>query len=368
MQLFFNTPSVANYGILRYANWNYVRDGLLRNLRTTQNYYHSRIFAVKTNHFLARLIDDINVSHNYELERYYSIVDGKSNSIASAMRMSTSYQKSGLFNGVFYGHGCPEIIITDCSTFNPFDVFKNWREVSAVKVITHPISDLNLMLPNGKDTNNEKGLAVISINIPMLAIQFKAFAADQIQMDQDDGTGLQSTSHFIHRFVLPNMLPSHLDYALFNRLTNLLDGAPLPNNNRRHPFALIDYSAMSDSVQQDIIFDMKGKSIEYKAILKTIPAVTKLNMESALTMADNPPTKQLVWADVLSRLDVLKVMVKLGGTESISKNIHTLNEFARDFVLYSREKSLQNVLPRSLYNDVVYDIEKICNIVGKTLT
>lgn len=345
-----------------------MRDGLHRNLRTTQNYYHSRIYAVKTNHFLARLIDNINVSHTHELERFYSIVDSKSNAIASAMRMSTSYQKSGLFNGIFYGQGCPEIIVTDCGTFDPFDVYKDWKEVSAVRVIAHPVSDLNLMLPNGKDTNNEKGLAVISINIPMLAIQFKAFAADQMYMNEQNGTGLQSTAHFIHRFVLPNMLPSHLDYALFNRIMNLLNGAPLPSNNRKHPFALIDYSAMSDSVQQQILSDMKGKSLDYKAILKTIPAVSSLSMEEALTMADNPPTRQLVWADVLSRLDVLKTVIQLGDTQSVSRNMVTLNAFARDFVLYSQDKSLQNVLPRGIYLDTVYDIEKICNLVGKTVS
>ena len=367
MQLFFNTFSVANYGILRYAGWNYVKAGLLRNLSITQTYYHSRIFAVKTNHFLARLIDNINVSHSHGLERFYSIVDSKSNAIASAMRMSTSYQKSSLFNGVFYGQGCSEIIVTDCSTFDPFEVFKNWRDVSAVKVITHPISDLNLLLPNGKDFSVEKGLAVISINIPMLAIQFKAFAADQIYMNENESIGLQSTAHFIHRYVLPNMLPSHLDYALFNRLNNLLNGAPLPDNNRRHPFALIDYTAMSDNIQQDIIADMKGKSMDYKSILKTIPAVTSPSMEEALTMADNPPTRQLVWTDVLSRLEVLKAMISLGGTESVSRNMITLNSFAREFVMYTRDKSLQGVLPTNMYLDTMYDIEEICNLTGKSI-
>lgn len=367
MQLFFNTPSVENYGILRYANWNYIRSGLLRNLEITKSYYHSRIYAVKTNHFLARLIDNINVSHNYELERYYSIVDDKSNALASAMRMSTAYQKSNLFNGIFYGQGCPEIIVTDCASFDIFDTFKNWREVSAVKVVTHPVSNLNLLLPNGKDVNSEKGLAVISINIPMLAIQFKAFCADQLYMDQQDGTGLQSTAHFIHRFVLPNMLASHLDYALFNRITNLLNGAPLPVSLRRHPFMLNDYTTMSDMMQSEIIDGMSGKSLDYKAILRTIPAVSSPNMQTALTMADNPPTRQLVWVDVLSRIDALKMMIQLGGPESISRNITTLNAFVIDFKLYYRDRSLQNVIPRNMYIDVMYDIEKICNLVGKTL-
>jgi hypothetical protein len=365
MQLFFNTPSVANYGILRYAGWNYVRDGLLRNLETTKNYYYSRIYSVKTNHFLARLIDNINVSHNFELERYYDIVDGKSASIASAMRMSTSYQKSSLFNGVFYGPGCPEIIITDFESFNPFEVYKNWKTVSAVKVIAHPRSDYDLMLPNGKETSSEKGLAVISINIAMLAVQFRAFAADQMQLDRQDGTGLQSTAHFIHRFVLPNMLPSHLDYCVLNRLNNIFNGAPLPQSPRRQPFALADLTGASDRVHQQLISDFRGKSMEYKSLLKTIPAVSQLNMESVLTIPDNPPTRQIVWAEVLSRLPALKLMIDLGGQDSIKRNVSVLNYFAREFVLYSQDRSLQSVLPRDIYKDAFYDIKKICLLVGK---
>jgi len=367
MQSFFNTRSVVSYGILRYAKWNYVRAGLLRNLETTKNYYYSRIFSVKSNHFLSRLINTINVSHNHELDRYYDIVDAKANVIAAAMRMTSSLQRGSMFNGVFYGPGCPEIIMTDLDSFNPFEIYKNWKTVSAVKVVMHSRSDLNLLLPNGKQTGYETGLAVITVNIPMLAVQYRAFAADQMYMDKTDGTGLQTVSHFIHRFVLPNMLPSHLDYCIFNRLSNLVNGAPMGEASQKHPFALVDYSSLCNDVQLEIVSDMKDKEREYKSILTTIPAITKQSMTDVLELPANAPTRQITWAQVLSRINALQVMIKLGGAGSVGRNMAILNEFGREFKQYQQDRSIEGFIPRDLYYDTFSEMKAIALLSGKKL-
>jgi hypothetical protein len=367
MQLFFNTPSPISYGVLRYTRWDYVRNGLLRNLETTQNYYYDRIYSVKGNHFIARLINTINVSHNFELERFYDIVDAKANIIAGAMRMTSSLQRGSLFDGVFYGQGCTEIVMNDSNSFDPFYVFKNWKTTQAVKVILHPRSDLSLMLPNGKTTGTETGLAVISVNIPMLAIQYKAFAANQINMNVEDDIGLQTVAHFVHRYVLPNMLPSQLDITIFNRISNILNGAPMGESTRAHPFMLVDYSAIANQVQTEIVKDMVGRNMDYKSITATIPAVTKPNMEQVLTIPDNAPTRQVLWAEVLSRIGILQTIVTMGGNESIHKNMTILNAFAREFKQYQSDKAISFALPRDIYLDTFEQMQEIAKLAGKTL-
>lgn len=367
MQLFFNTPLNISYGLLRYTKWDYIRAGLLRNLDITQKFYHSRIYSVKSNHFLARLINTINISHNLELERFYDIVDQKSGIISNAMRITSSFQKGALFNGIFYGAGCPEILITDLESFNPFEVHKNWKTVSAVKVIKHPRSDLSLMLPNGKNTGSETGLAVISINIPMLAVQYRAFVQDQIKMNSSQNIGFQTVGHFIHRFVLPNMLPSHLDLAIFNRVNNLLNAAPMGESTRAHSFVLVDYSTLVTEVQEELIKNIKGKNLEYKAIMATIPAIVNNNMIDVLVLPDNPSTRQITWAEVASRIDELLTIIQLGDTESIGKNMIVLNSFVREFRLYERDKSISTHLPKDIYHDILYKMNTIAKLINKNI-
>lgn len=367
MQLFFNTPSSVSYGVVKYAQWNYVREGLLRNLQTIQSYYYSRVFSVKSNHFLSRLVNNINVSHKHQLERYYDIVDAKANAIAAIMKMTSSLQRGALFNGVFYGQGCTEVIMVDSSSFDPFEAYKNWKIQQAVKVVMHPRSDLTMLLPNGKTTGTETGLAVISVNIPLLAIQFRAFAAEQMKINEEGENGLQTVSHFIHRFVLPNMMSTHLDYAIFNRIRNLVNGTSMGESLKQHPFVLIDLTNQVNKVHVQLVEDMVGKTLEYKSVLATIPAVTKPTMEEVLVIPENASTRQVLWAEVLSRIDALQVIIKLAGEQSVGKNIMFLNLFAREFRQYQQDKAIFNYLPKDIYSDTFYEMQKIADLTNKKL-
>lgn len=367
MQLFFNTPSVISYGVLRYPQWNYVREGLLRNLQSVQSFYNSRVMAVKSNHFIARLVNNINVSHNHDLERYYDIVDARSNAIAAVMRMTSSLQRGAIFNGVFYGQGCMEVIMVDSSSFNPIDAYKNWRTLEAVKVVMHPRSDLGLMLPNGKATGAETGLAVISVNIPLLAIQFRAFVAEQLAKGDDDSP--QGVGHFVHRYVLPNMLPTQLDYTIFNRVCNIATGAPMGESTRAHPFThMADLATQCDKVHIDLVGGFKGRSMDFKAVLATIPAVTKNTMEQVMVIPENASTRQVLWAEVLSRIDALTMTIQFAGEVSLSRNMSLINSFAREFKMYQQDKAIATHLPRDIYHDAFRKMQAISALAGKQLS
>lgn len=367
MQLFFNTPCSISYGLLRYTQWDYVRQGLLRNLLTVQSFYYSRIYSVKSNHFLARLTNTLNISFLHSIERYYAIADAKAANIAAAMKMTSSMQRGALFNGVFYGPGCTEVIMMDNSSFDPFEVYKNWKTAQSVKVVIHPRSDLSLMLPNGKNTGLEKGLAVISINIPMLAIQYRAFAEEQLKISDEQNIGTQSVPHFVHRYLLPNMMASHLDIAIFNRIQNLLNGKPLAEVTRAHSFALVDYSSQATKVHTEILEDLRSKSMEYKAILSSIPAISKDSLLEVMVLPESAPTRQIFWAEVLSRIDVLRFTINVGGDRSIERNQTYLNTFARDFRLYQGDRAVAVSMPRDLYLNTFSKMQQIATLAGRPL-
>lgn len=361
MQTFFETLSPISYGVVRYAEWNYIKDGLLRNLTTVKNYYKSRVFTVKSNHFLAKIINSINVPHSLNIERFYDNVDSKADTFSMAMKMTSSIFKGSLFTGVFYGSNNTEILISNSETFNPYWVHENWRNVCAVKPLLHPRSDLDLLLPNGKDTGSETGLTIISINIPMLLVQYRAFVIDQ--MKKNEGDSLLSVGHFIHMYVLPNMMDAHLDIALFNRINNLSLGAPLGESKRKHPFALPNYNNTVNSVHNQILHDMKSRKMEYEMILRTIPMVEAETLEHVMLLPNIAQTRQVVWVLILARLDALSFMVRVGDIESLTLNRVTINYFIKFFRMINVDKTLQSYLPYGMYLDTKYKIEEILNFV-----
>lgn len=367
MPILFNTSDTIARSILRYADWNYVRAGLQRNLTNIKNYYNSRVMSVKSNHLLCRIINTADISHNLEIERYYDILDSNANRISNAMFMTSPVSKGRLFDGFFYGQGCIEVIISNNESFDPVVAYKNWKTISPVTVLLHPRTDLEMLLPNGKETSSEKGLCIISINIPMLLIQYRGFVDEQLYLDTTDGTGLQTVAHFVHRFVLPGMLDTHLDLAIFNRLTKVANGEIMGTVYKKHPFGQVDYSNKVTAIHERMVQDFKQRTMEYAGILEMIPAVVCNSMLQALKLPDIAPTRQIVWVELIARLDALLTIVHLGGAESIKLNMSTLNAFALEYRLSQRDRVLSSALPKDILFNTFEKMNELSTIAGRPL-
>ena len=112
MQNLFGISSTAAQGIMGLpADWLYIKHGLLRNLSMVIKFYRRNPMAVKSDHFLIRLLQSINVPHSQNIERYYNNVDAVSLNVSMMLKMTSSIFKGQLFNGIFYGPGNDEILI-----------------------------------------------------------------------------------------------------------------------------------------------------------------------------------------------------------------------------------------------------------------
>ena len=96
-------------------------------------------------------------------------------------------------------------------------------------------------------------------------------------------------------YVLPNMLFSHMDQALFNRIRKLRKGEEVGQSIKRHPFALIDYTNKVDSCYGNVIENLTKTGKNFVGVLQSVPAVVKENMEQAMHVPDMAPTRQVMW-------------------------------------------------------------------------
>lgn len=362
MQTFFNTIEPYGQAVLQPAQWPYLSDGLKRNLQTVKDYYKIRPFAVKSNHYLARLLNNLGVSYNLNLDRFSDIVDARASTVAMGFKMTSSVYRGSVFKDVFYGGSISEIFILDEEYFDPFETYANWQTESAVKVLMHPVSDLGLLLPNGKYVNSS-GVAVIGINIAKLAVQFKAFLDREAKKFYENNESPKTVAQFIHMFVLPNMLDSHLDVALFNRALNLVTGRPMVEAGRTHSFYLTDYSKNVDTVYSTIINQFKTADKRYKIMLKSFPCIDSGNFEQLMKLPDNAPTRQIVWSHVLARLKVLELLIKLSPNQGNALNRTDNNQFLRDFKLYENDNALTGLMSPGLYQSLINSVEEIKSLV-----
>lgn len=366
----FNLMPGVNIPTMYAANWHYAREGLRHNLKKVVEFYQTHSMAVESEHFLVRLLQSITTPKALPLDRYYAIVDALSLNLGMALKMTSSISKGHVFPGTFYGPGCTEVLIAENADFDVEAVNRNWENVQAIRVLRHPRSDLGLNLPDGKKTGSETGFAVIAINIPMLAVQYRAFRQREDEYSLRTGEPGRTIMQFIHMHVLPNMLYSHFDYVMFNRIYNLKRGAPLGESSKPHPFYITDFSQKLNAVHATVLVNLSAVGQDFAGILRSIPAVTKNNLDDVLVIPEMAPTRQVIWALALSRFPAIDFMLDMvkggnqGGAEI--RNQQQLNGLMQAIRAYRTGAVFSSVLDRDSLFDVDMEIDDIVDKIRAT--
>ena len=356
MQKFFGLETVGNEGIVSVADWNYLRSGLQANLETVTSYYRAYAGRVDGSHFLIKLIFGVGVSKSLPIDRFYAYCVAKTQGIAMANKMTCSVNNGDIFDGVFYGQGVTEIIIGHEDSFDYDEAALNWENIQPIKVLKHPKSDLGLNIPDGTVTSNEVGTAVIAINIPMLALQYRQWAYAEDMRAKAAGDNPRPITHFIFNYALTNMMKSHLDVCIFNRIYNLLNGIPFGESRKRHPFYLTDFSKRLNGVQMRQLDILRGSMKKFNTLLRTIPLVTEPTLADLAVLPDIMPTRQVVWALTLARLSMLSFLFKVTTLRPREINSSEVNHILWNLSLYKTEKALQRLLPADAFTDAKIDL------------
>jgi hypothetical protein len=359
MQKLFGFDKGADEGVVTVPDWNYLKAGFQASLDIVTAYYRTYSGRVDASHFLIKLIYGVGVPRALPLDRFYAMASAKALGVAMANRMTSPISKGQLFDGVFYGKGVREVLIGHDDDFDFQDAARNWQALQPIKVLSHPKSDLGLNIPDGTGDGLEEGVAVISINIPMLALQYRQWAAQEWQKAVDEGDSPKGITHFIYSYPLTNMLYSHLDVTIFNRLYNLLNNIPLASINKRHSFFLTDYDNKLNVVQKKQLDILRAGQRSFEGMLRTIPMVSVDNLSQLAALPDVAPTRQVIWALALARLEMLSFLFKVTEQSPRTRSSAEVNRIVRNFQLYRTDKALQSSLPYNLYFDARRDINAI---------
>lgn len=359
MQNFFGLEQAGNEGIVVVPDWNYLRSGLQASLNTVTSYYRAATGKVDGSHFLIKLIFGVGVARSLPLDRFYAHCVAKTQGVAMANKMSCSVNNGNIFDGVFYGRGNREIIIANSDDFDFEEAAlpQNWPNLEPIKVLKHPKSDLAMNLLDGNTTSNETGTAVISINIPMLALQYRQWEYEEALRAEKSGDSPRGVAHFIYNYPLPNMLKTHLDVCIFNRAYNLLNGIPFGESKVKHPFYLTDFSKRLNDVQMrqlDILRESRNR--KFFTLLRMIPMVSEESLADLAGLPDVAPTRQVIWALTLSRLSMLSFLFKVTKLRPREVNSSEVSRILWNLSLYKTEKALQRVLPADAFTDAKYDL------------
>jgi hypothetical protein len=348
MYQIFGQSTVPSNGIATPAGWHFVHTGLKHNLDRVLTYYRDNPMTVRSEHLLIRLLQSLNIPLSLPLDRYMANVENIALNLSMVFKMTSSIYRGQFFENVFYG-GNYELLIASDASFDFYEANKRWELLSPVTVLRNNVTSLDMRLPDGSVTDTAGGISVMLINIPMLALQYRAWMLREQAYAEKSGNGTRAETMFIHGYVLPNMLGTHLDQVIFNRMLRRLNGGtPDGPVAQAHPFVLTDYSDRLDTAQEQLLSILqRSQHLNFGQMLQAIPEVHKATLLQAMHLPDLAPTFQLMWALSIARLPCLEFLFEMAPGGPTQKNRPIVAKILNDIRNY-RRNSIMKTLPAAM--------------------
>jgi len=345
-------------------NWNYVKEGLLRDLQKVLDYHHTRPTAVKSDHILVRLLQTIPVSKTLDNYTYYQHVSYIADELSQAFRFTSSVGEGKTFDGTFYGQGSCELLISTEFDDDVERQAKKWEDIQAVKVLRHDLTDLSFTLPDGNYDSPENNMAVIGINIPLLALQYKMFRENEDVLNPSDDSE-RSVMMFVRMYAITNMMPSHLDQVIINRFLSRAKGWSVSDMPNKHSFHLVQYEKRVEETINEMFPSLYDVNKDFYTLMDTIPTPASGNMTNFSLMPNNVPTMQIKWALSIARIPELELLVRLAGQNGNAKNGTEMNAVKRSINWMENNGHLRGVLPHHMYMYVRQELDVITDVIDK---
>lgn len=337
----FRIEDTTAQPIQSVPEWNYIKTNTAINVKRVLQYHRNSAIAVSSQHFLVRLLQSIPVSKSINLDDYYKAVNNVSLGLASSMQMTSAHYRGRFFNSVAYGKQSLECLLVIDDIFDYEKVHDHWEDVVAVKPIMHDKTDLSLLPPNANGYSSEYSSSVLLINLPMLAVQYRAFCLRYPN---------KNIMHFIAQYALPNMLGDHLELCFINRLIDRYLGRTIvPTYSTKHPLSLINLESQIDTAIDKVLGYIKTAPKRFDLILKSIPSFTKENAYKVLLMPDIPVTKQVHWAAMWSRLKYMAFLCEISEEHVLRTNQSEVNDIVLEMNYGDLYNTFRNNLPADLF-------------------
>lgn len=355
----FNEDESSYAGDINIAILDLVKRNLTRELKRVVNYYRENVHAVHSNHFLTKIMNQLPVSLQDNLDYYYLKTLDRAEDISMSLKLTSPIYRGKVFDGMIYGPSSKEIYICVNDDIDNYR-HSHWRDLEPLRIISHPRTSLMINPLKNVDFENEIGVVVFLLDIPKLMIQYRKWTMDPLAFNRELSD--RSMMQFIAMQVLPNILFSHLDIAIFNRLVGYRFDETPTKDYPRFPIATINYTNQLDPVLLELNRKLNKHKKTFTMLLKNIPAISHQDYLDAIKIPPMAVTRNNKWALTLARLQTVRYLFKHIHDTDNDRNMTARNSILRHLREMKNDRTIENMLPPEMFNDYLNVINN--DIIG----
>lgn len=342
-ELYRERPPIKRKGVI-VPKYVYIRNALNQNLLKKITFQRENVRSVHSSHFVVRLLQSITVSKQLDDRRYVDLVDDLAMDLAMSLKLTSSTYRGVAFeNGPFYGRESTEVLIAHTEDFDLDKASKSWRRLEPIRFLMHPKTDLNMDIPLGQPTGSETGVSVITINIPMLALMWKKWWENELKVRPE---APRTVMQFVAMFVLPNMVFSQIELALFNRQMAYFRETPTMDSRVKDPFFMIRYEGKFDDAVGDLFDQMLRKRAGWDEMLRNLFTLNVQDMFDVMSLPDIAVTRQVIWAFTMARLPFFSYLLEFSALTNSRLNRSEMNHLRKNIRALRTDRAIDSALPR----------------------
>lgn len=335
----FNEDFFHRARIYNIPNEAMLKRRYLEDYTKLHSYLLSRKFILPNDHILIKLIKSVNVSFKRDLYDYVETVRDATPDLEAMLKLTSPlnfYLPNYKTN--FYNNKCTEVLISVREDFDITLAMKHWKNLEPLRVISHPFTDLSYTPLVGKYvSSNASGMVYIFIDVPKLMFQYRMWVREQLNNKQPVG----ELSKFLIDYPLFNLMKSHTDVAMFNRIHNVLRDKQSDPYNPKISLATIDNTKYAEGAAQVFVSQIIKSPIRFDEIIQNMPTVFNKDFLNVIRLPDIAKTRQVKAVLVGARLKLFEFLLEVNAVQKSSINRSWLNTISNELKYLSNENILR---------------------------
>ena len=160
---------------------------------------------------------------------------------------------------------------------------------------------------------------------------------------------------FLIDYPLFNLMKSHTDVALFNRIHNVLRNVPSDPYNSKISLATIDNTKYADATATVFVSQIIKSPVRFDEIIQNMPTVFNKDYLNVIRLPDIAKTRQVKTVLVGARLKLFEFLLEVNARQNSSINRSWLNIINNEL----RYLTTENILKYGLQSETDEQVRNI---------
>lgn len=300
----------------KYRISNVVKNSIKVNLRDVTDYYRATFVYVPNDNLFVRLLSQLDYSlEENSIEELYDYLQDEARRLARYFEFHNG-SLVGVPHKDVFALGIDTHFIAISNRFNPQEIYDNPDDFHPIKIIDHPLDNLDFPVLNGReDLGSSEEPFIVTIDIALLAF---------IYYTKSDHTSLKD---FICNQIITSLFGDYINLALVNRFI-ALDSGTQTTSYYKHPIPILNVDKKINRIFKDHLKKIKSlRKKDYEKILLNLDGLDD-SFLSVLNIEQNglQPFHINEYILLHARLRVIVFLLEISSLNDIGLNANFRND------------------------------------------